>query len=97
MSSDNRNRFLQTYNGNDLLQKYSLDEFGIWQIVGEDPNCDMGGYHHQPDLGNVEGTLSQAIDYAVNLVGFWQWGAGGNIKKLEIKRLDNDPNCCDVI
>ena len=93
---EHRNRFMETYNGRELLKKHSVDEFGLWQIVGEDPNCDMGGAHHNPDLGIAEGTLSMVIDYAVALRGFWQWGSGGNITKIEVKRLNNE-DCCDVI
>jgi hypothetical protein len=28
-----------------LLEKHSVEEKGIWQIYGEDPNCDLGGPH----------------------------------------------------
>lgn len=66
------------YNGRKLLEKHDLDEEGTWQIYGEDPNCDMGGYHHTPFLETVEGRLRDVIEYAVCLgsfwgVGFW-WG-----------------------
>jgi len=73
-------RFLGTYYGKNLLEKYSLDQEGLWQILGEDPNCDFGGYHYQPDLGIVEGKLRDVIDYAVELPGFWTWGGGGDIR-----------------
>jgi hypothetical protein len=82
--------FLNTYSGRELIKKYSLDEEGLWQIKGEDPNCDMGGSHHQPDLGIVEGKLSDVIEYAVTIQGFWTWGSGGNIKKIDnIKKVDS--------
>ena len=37
-----------------LLEKYSPNEKGIWHIQGEDPNCDLGGSHHQPTLKYVD-------------------------------------------
>lgn len=71
-----------SYSGRELLKKYSLDETGLWEILGEDPNCDFSGHHHQPKLGIVEGRLGDIIVYAVELGSFWQWGAGGDIKKI---------------
>lgn len=71
-----------SYSGRELLKKHSLDETGTWKILGEDPNCDFGGHHYQPDLGMVEGRLGDIIAYAVELPSFWQWGAGGDIRKM---------------
>jgi hypothetical protein len=65
-----------------LMEKHKLDEEGIWQVYGEDPNCDMGGSHIQPYLGLFSGKLVDVLNYAVELPDFWQWGAGGDIKKL---------------
>jgi hypothetical protein len=53
---------------------------GTWKITGEDPNCDMGGYHHEPSLGLFEGKLKDVVAHAVNLTGFYSWGGGGSIK-----------------
>lgn len=80
-------KWLKTYSGQKLLEKHSLDEDGIWQIKGEDPNCDLGGYHHQPNLGTVSGVLRDVIDYAVELKDFYTWGGGGDIIKVEIKKV----------
>jgi len=77
-----------TYSGKELLKKHSLDETGVWKVLGEDPNCDMGGSHHQPFLGIFEGKLEDVIRHAVQLKRFWQWGAGGSIQKVEIIQLD---------
>ena len=71
-----------SYSGRELLKKHSLDETGTWKILGEDPNCEFGGHHYQPDLGMVEGRLGDIIAYAVELPSFWQWGAGGDIRKM---------------
>ena len=86
----NYNRFIKTSSYSLLLKKYRLEEAGIWQIFGEDPNCDFGGCHSHPSLGFVEGTLEDVIEYAVDLPGFWQWGAGGDIEKLDkVTKIDN--------
>jgi hypothetical protein len=68
-----------SYSGKAVLKKYSLTQFGYWKILGEDSNADLHGSHHQPDLGTVQGVLSDVIEYAVDLKGFWQWGRGGDI------------------
>ncbi len=82
MKPDNYKQFTEvSYSGRKLLEKHSLSEHGVWQIFGEDPNCDWGGYHHEPELGFAEGTLEEVIRYAVELPRFWQWGAGGRIVK----------------
>lgn len=83
MSSKNYKQYTQvSYSGRKLLQEHSLDETGYWKIKGEDPNCDWGGHHYQPELGIVEGRLEDVIRYAVELKNFWTWGAGGDIIKV---------------
>ena len=74
----------RTYSGNRLLENHSLNEKGLWKVRGEDPNCDLGGYHHQPDLGVVDGTLQEALEYGVMHKDFYHWGAGGDFEKLDI-------------
>lgn len=64
-----------------FFEKYNPDEHGIWEIYGEDPNCDFGGHHHNPFLGVVEGFAKDVVEYAMDLRGFWQWGSGGYLKK----------------
>jgi hypothetical protein len=68
---------------NHMKNSYSLDEEGIWKIYGEDPNCDLGGSHHEPYLGKVEGTLKNAIKHAIKMPNFFTWGRGGRIIKSE--------------
>lgn len=75
-----------TYSGKRLLEKHSLDEEGVWKILGEDPNCDMGGYHHQPELGTYSGTLQKVLEIAVQKSNWSAWGGGGDIVKLNIKQ-----------
>lgn len=67
--------------------KYSDNEYGTWQVYGEDPNCDFGGSHHQPYLGTYQGKFIDVARKAVELVGFWQWGAGGEIRKIEVNKV----------
>lgn len=75
--------------GQMLLSKgYSLSEFGLWQVKGEDPNCDLGGSHINPDLGIFEGTLKDALIYAVSHKGFYQWGAGGYVTKVDTIKIN---------
>lgn len=71
--------FLSRSAAKELLKNHKLNEVGYWKVLGEDPNCDMGGHHHQPQLGIFEGRLEDIIAYAVEMDGFWQWGSGGNI------------------
>lgn len=82
MKSDNVKRYMNTYTGKKLVTEHRPDEYGLWRILGEDPNCDLGGHHHQPELALVEGKLEDIIAYAVDLKGFWQWGSGGDIRRV---------------
>ncbi len=87
MSINSYKQFTEvSYSGTNLLKNHSLDEEGVWEIYGEDPNCDMGGHHHEPHLDTVIGKLRDVIEYAVDLPNFWQWGAGGRITKQKNRR-----------
>jgi len=77
------------FGGRNLLDKHSLEEYGIWQVKGEDPNCDFGGHHYQPDLGIYEGKLYDVITVAVELPNFWTWGGGGDIIKKNLEKIDS--------
>lgn len=77
----------KTYSGQELLKKHKLIDHGVWQVYGEDPNCDMGGCHSEPYLGTFEGRLSDVVEKAVTLPKFWCWGGGGSIKKVNIEKL----------
>lgn len=78
-------KFSTSYLGGQLLKKYSLDTEGVWEIKGEDPNCDLGGPHKNPSLGFFEGKLEDVIKTAVNMKGWYTWGSGGFITKIEDK------------
>lgn len=79
--------FLDTNSGRRLMENHSLTESGVWAVLGEDPNCDFGGSHYNPTLGYYTGTLQKVLEVAVNLDNFWTWGAGGEIKKIDIINL----------
>lgn len=86
--SERAAKWLRTsYSGRELREKHSLDEEGTWRIRGEDPNCDFGGAHYQPELGTVEGKLRKVIEHAVQLSDFYTWGGGGDIIKVTIKKV----------
>jgi hypothetical protein len=73
-----------------LLEVYSPDETGTWRILGEDPNCDWGGSHHEPELETVTGTYRNVVEYALTLKNFYTWGGGGRIVKQPSRHLDVD-------
>ena len=85
------------WSGKKLLENHTLDEYGVWQIRGADPNVNLGGYHHQPhqpDLGLHEGILEDVIRVAINMGGvFWGWGGEGSIKKYSSPKINKVDDC----
>ena len=79
-----RDYLARSYSGRKLLENHSLNEKGLWMIKGEDPNCDFGGSHHNPEIGVFNGTLEQATVYAVQQPKFYTWGSGGKIEKINV-------------
>ena len=71
-----------------LLKQYPPAEQGIWQIFGEDPNCDFGGPHVEPMLGTVQGDYASAVEYALGLRNFFTWGAGGRVERVQALKVD---------
>jgi hypothetical protein len=80
-------RYITAYSGQQLLKKHRLEEKGVWRVEGEDPNCDFGGPHHRPHIGDFEGKLENVIEAAVMEKEFWTWGGGGTITKIEVKSV----------
>lgn len=74
-------KYKESYGYQALMRKHNLYEVGLWEVLGEDPNCDLGGPHHSPFLGRVDGRLDKVIEWAVMQPNFWQWGGGGRIAK----------------
>lgn len=89
MSQSNLERYEQTWSYTELMKNHSLGEIGIWEIRGEDPNCDFGGSHHMPYLMTVEGKLADVIRNVVDLPSFWTWGGGGSINLVKIIPIEN--------
>jgi hypothetical protein len=84
----NYDKYLSTNAGKHLLSQHSLEEEGLWRVLGEDPNCDMHGSHYKPEIGFFQGKLENIIEYAVEHKQFWQWGAGGEITKIRSQKID---------
>lgn len=79
--------FLRTYTGKNLLINHTLQEEGVWDVFGEDPNCDFGGTHTMPYLGTYEGKLENVLKVVVYLQNFWSWGSGGEIRKKDKPKI----------
>lgn len=75
------NRYLESYDYRN--NRYSMNELGLWEVRGEDPNCDFGGHHHQPYICTYNGKFIDALKEAVKHGSWMTWGAGGSIKKIE--------------
>ena len=89
MTTNNYTKFLNTYSGKRLLEKHSLHETGIWEVRGEDLNCDWGGHHHEPYIGTYTGVLADVIILAVESASFWNWGAGGSITRIDVQPVSS--------
>lgn len=76
-------RFMGCHNhdNDDLFSRNTVNTEGVWHVFGDDPNCDLGGPHHTPDLGYFEGRLEDVIRHAVMLPKFWAWGPGRIVKE----------------
>lgn len=85
------NKYYTTWTGRKLLEQHSLEEINTWDIYGEDPNCDMGGYHHTPFLGRVHGRLEDVVEYATQVPNFYSWGGGGEIRVHRVKDVKEIP------
>lgn len=75
-----------------LLTKYPSGQEGVWQIYGEDPNCDLGGSHIEPHLETVSGRYADVVDYALKLNGFFTWGSGGRIVPYKYPNVKQIPD-----
>jgi hypothetical protein len=84
MSGTTFAEMLTRYGIKSSVEEHGLSKVGMWDIYGEDPNCDLGGSHHEPHLGQFYGTLEACIKYADNLPGFWSWGGGGRFQLSKV-------------
>jgi hypothetical protein len=74
-----------------LKNNIKPDDWGVWNIYGEDENCDLGGPHSNPLITTYEGTLRNAAIHAVSLPRYKTWGGGGYIQRTEI-----DHGSCEI-
>lgn len=86
--SKNREKYLRGIEGIALQKKYHLDAKGVWHVEGENGETGMGPSTAK-NFGLFQGSLSDVIDYVVDLPGFWEWGRGGTITKAKIEKLDS--------
>lgn len=70
------------YNKNNIIND---TEYGVWEIRGEDSNCDFSGPHSNPILGYAKGYFIDVLTYATTLNKFYTWG-GEDILPDTIKR-----------
>lgn len=84
-------QYEKTYAFGQLIKKHSLETVAVWDIYGEDPNCDFGGHHHNPFLERVRGRLTDVISYAETLNDFYTWGGGGKIEFCKIDGIKEIP------
>lgn len=89
LSSKAREWVLRRGGGDDFsnLNNRDPDHYGIYLIKGEDPNCDFGGYHHEPDLGYLEGPLWAVINEVVELPKFFSYGGGGKVLLVVARKV----------
>lgn len=92
--SKNYEKYLKTYSGRNL--KYPLSTEGLWEVLGEDPNCDFGGHHYQPRLGVYQGKLEDIIRMAVDMPSFWTWGAGGDFRLIQVKTIEDGAKAAEL-
>jgi hypothetical protein len=78
---DRIEKYLRNRHKSDI---YPLNEEGIWEVRGEDPNCDLGGHHHEPLIGHFKGKFKNVLEYAVSHKDWFVWGIGGSIKKINV-------------
>jgi hypothetical protein len=78
---------VREYLANEYKPNYKLETEGIWNVYGEDPNCDLGGSHIEPFLGRFEGRFIDVLEHAVTMPRFYAWGGGGKVKKHKEKRV----------
>ncbi len=71
-------KYLKRYDGRELLKEHTLDEYGVWEVTGENPNPILGGDQNDPLLGTFTGYLRDAIAWGVMQPDFWVWGSGGS-------------------
>lgn len=72
------------------------NDTGTWQVTGEvkDPSF-FSRNPHGPHLGFVTGQLADAVAWAVLQPNFFEWGAGGEIRKVTPIDVTGQAACID--
>jgi len=70
-----------------LFSKTPSEKVSIWEVRAEDTNPDLHGPHCQKLLGYYEGKFYDVVDFALDMPGFFAWGAGGDIKEIKIEPI----------
>lgn len=65
---------------------FTPESTGNWEVRGETENCDFSGSYPTPLLGFFEGTLKEAIEWAVQQPNWMTWGSGGSIQPARAVR-----------
>lgn len=87
LDKEAKDAMMKYYHGFDAKNNHAnrlVSEMGVWEIRGEDPNPDFGGHHSNPYIATVSGSFARAVEFAVRQKGWFTWGAGGTIRKIEI-------------
>lgn len=80
-----------------LLKEHSPTAVGKWKILGEDPNCDLGGSHHEPHIATVVGTYANVVEFALRQSNFFSWGSGGRIVPVAEQKIINVDNMETIV
>lgn len=75
-----------TTNGKELMKHKTLQDVGIWQMYGEDPNCSPLTSVFKTDilLITIQGSLEQALKIAMGFPSFYTMGCGGRVKEIVV-------------
>ncbi len=87
MNREEMEKEVKEYLSSAYKTKYPLERYGIWDVHGDDPNCDLGGSHIQPFLGRFEGRFIDVLRYAVTMPRWRCWGQGSVGLSAPVKKL----------
>lgn len=79
-------KYLKTFSGQRLIDRHHFNEHGVWKVVGETDDPGPGG-GRGTDMGLVEGRFEDVLRWATAQSAFWSWGGGGDITKVDIKKI----------
>lgn len=85
--SDEYKKFINHPNGIELLERCTIDDFGVWEITTENPNSDL--YGGSPiHLATIQNTLKKVIEWATSQPNFWLFkNCPGHIHKIVLTEI----------